>query len=555
MNKKNKDDRRVLSMKKIISMTAIMALMATVTIESYAQAAGFSALDDVNQEVTEKQEQSSEQNVSPVIIGSAAIVAAIQKFEALQVVQAVKSVVELKNQITATINGFDQSIRNSLGIETREAARDKELNDELINAESANAQAQIGADAALADAQNAAANVRLEAETEVEIRANYPNNALAMCMAEQRDESTNSAGAVNPVQSRGRQPSVGAGGSGGGNGPEPLRDTAGATTAEIEDNDAGEMAGKGNADLGSPGAAGPLSWYNDIAQAVLGPDTGNNNRARYITDKAWLGAGEDLGGAPENPKAGLDLRSDQFMSDSQYFMTFPCSGESAEGNFILSSFAMQFCSKKADERWEAQYDDASVKALDLASAYLIRDYMLPAPFSPFSLDFLKRVKGNDSGDGDLAARELFAKTRRLINSSNLLASTFNSQIASRTPQKLRKEKQGDEEKSPYEQFVANWELVYDEDIKPPVNPSERSRRDIEIEAYRSTRYMAGLNGVTNLPSHVATQTAIQGEMVGMQKDTLYALERIEMLLAAMLANDLEDRRDALEARVRSGASN
>ncbi len=544
-------------MTKFISSFAIVALLASTSIISTAQAAGFSALDDTNKQVVEQQEQSAKNNVKPVLIGDAAIVAAIQKFESLQVVQAIKTVVEIKNQITATIQGFDKSIRSALGIEKREAERDEKLAADIINNNAAGTMAELGGAAALAEAEYAAARALQEANTEVAVRGKYQSDLSGWCIAQGRGEISDNAGAIRePVRGRGTGPIVtaGTGGSGGGDDAKekPLKDTASKHETEIENEAAEEIAAKSNADLGAPGAAGPLSWYNDIAQAVLGKD--DTGGARYITDQAWLGAGEklDIKGIAGNPKAGMDMRTDQLMSDKPIFSTYPCTNETADGKFILSSAAMRYCSEKEDERWEKMYADKAVKPLDLASAYLIRDYMLPAPFSPFSLNFLKRVQGNDNGEGDLAARELFAKTRRLLSSSNLLASVFNSQIASRTPQSFGEDKE--KAKKAEEAFAANWEKVYGVDIDKPIHPSARVRRDVEVEAYRSTNYLDQSVAEDNA-AHMATQTVMLGELSGLQKDTLYALERIEMLLAAMLSNDLEDRRDALEARVRSGASN
>lgn len=293
-------------------------------------------------------------------------------------------------------------------------------------------------------------------------------------------------------------------------------------------------AAAGNASaIGAPGAQGPLTQYGDQVTTHL---------MYWASPQDSLGAAgaAGLSGNLDPNKAWLDTQAGDLMAQSGPSLNLFCFQNEASGNGrVLGGFVASFCAP--GQTWESYFVNgdgrADAKRIDMATAFTIRDYIVPPPLSPFRVGAYKALIG-----GNVGMREIFAKRQAYSNMRSIVFSSFNRMIMDRAQQKLTRGTPA------YEAFNANWKKVLnDENATAPENSSLKLRQDIKYRYYHSKAFIdrAAADGGT------VSGALAAGASVGLQKDILYALERIELILTTQLANDLNDRRNALEGAIQN----
>ena len=172
--------------------------------------------------------------------------------------------------------------------------------------------------------------------------------------------------------------------------------------------------------------------------------------------------------------------------------------------------------------------------------------MTPAPLPNFSRDFIVALARHDSN-----ATKVFAKRQSFNSTQALAVGVFDQVIARRTPQALAT--------ADVPRWIADYKAVrpHVPDNQIPRAPSQMLMRDVALEKYRNANTFKGW-GALNMPGALAKLVEIQAQQLASQKDLLYSLERIEILLAGQMASDLRTQRDQLAReveRANGGAGN
>lgn len=560
---------RVCVQKSICGLLVVAMLMTGVP--AYA-APGFTSLRDIDRTAQVNQEETAKEKVKPVIGGLSVVVCpgceAGQKLQlAFDKAAFLKSIAQLAKDYALQIVMQKIQERTGLNLVTGFQNLNKKLDEKLgfvVDTTAAATQAQIAADAAVQDVANIQALALAGAEKAAEV-VEKTEGVSKLCYAAE-DTGTIAKGGIagdtrvtgpGTVTDRpgGKSRHVFTARTGdtfarfkkgtkdkdGKITPPTSSDVAAAVSNR--QNDASALAASNT--TGSNGAQGPIFYRRDQADAFMN---------HYISKNSFFGAVEAAGiEVKEDAEltAGLDTRAADLLSSGGPQLSLLCFKEAASGKFILDGFDAAFCGKQYN--WETAVETgykiketAEIKTpeiqpmdkvIDLATAYVIRDYIVPPPFSSFTPQFLKAL----ADDKNYGAAEVLAKRQAFNNAASIVAGIYNKRIADITPQPL-----GEKDLA---EFANNWHAVYPGTAVPPL-PSKKARLDIAAERFRTQKYTAGL-----FTSGAAAEAATAAAMsVGLQKDILYSLERIELLLATMLSNDLQDRRGAIEQQINAANS-
>lgn len=553
------NNKSVCVFRQFVCLVLGFALLSAVTAGSAYAAPGFSSLRDVQAEIAEKKEETAKSKIQNVLLGGMIV------FSPQELAQAVKQFAldQVRNTILNTANKLLNKVGlNAIALSKNEQQTVKETGEKVGDivaavgqatatnaarvqdaanlAERRTAQAVLRAENPPVDAENAGMRACLQVAEAQRSQVGGPDSDLQRGTPTQRD--------VFNTLRKGAKDSNG----------KTVFPSTGETVAVLADKSTGDIARGGAASIGGNNWQGPATQRRDQSKHWV-----NMYACKGDHGGAAGQAGLDCTG--HDKQHALDLRSADLLPKQGQTLSMLCFKKAAKGEYILDGFDAAFCGSDESKFWDAMVNtkraDGKVwrNTIDYSTAIVIRDYMMPAALTGFNPQFLNKMKENHAG-----TQEIFAKRQAFENVKGLVAGIYSQRIAEMAPQRLG-DNPSDNVKvtdntsadktnagTAGERFAKFWEKVYPTTPVPP-NPSQKARRDVEIEYLRTPYYIEDrINTLDNNPTNaLREQLRIQGLMAGTQKDIQYSLERIEMLLATMLSNDLQDRRAGLERDIKA----
>lgn len=541
------NNKSVCVLRRLVCLIMGLSLVLSLFVGTAAQAVaapGFTSLKDIQSETQQTKEQHDTDNVQPVVLGDAAIVAAITAMKTAlmstmtnlitnQVVGFMNKV--LNTNITIGFKNTGETIKNEMRnvADVVAAAAQQDYADRARNQTVANVQAvkvaqgEVVAQNPITDPEVSAMKACIDySNAQMSASGGVAGDApVTVSSARKAELAYMREGVTNPKTGKKVRPST-----------VEVADS-------LSDKSTSNIAGGASNSVGSRNWQGPAQQRRDQSQAWINT---------YACEGAFAGNAGAAGlKCQDNKKADLDVRGADLLPQPGQGLTLLCFEKAAKGKYILDGYTAAFCGgQKSENLWENYVTKPGAKKMiDLSTAYVIRDYILPAGLTPFNKPFLEAMKGNNTG-----TEEIFAKRQAYNNAVSIVGGIYSRRIAELTPQSFGDAMNPeDSSQSAKARFDELWGKVYGATPPPPL-PSQKARRDLQVEYYRSPAFIEErINTISDGAVGVLMkeQIKIAANTAGTQKDILYSLERIEMLLATMLSNDLQDRRAGIERDIKT----